>query len=81
MVQLARKPKLAQVVFLIRKLSERDKVRLLKRLEEETWANQLESQVARIQTRLKNNPITNSDIERIVEEVRERRHASRSGRL
>ena len=81
MVQLAKKPKLTQIVVLIRKLSERDKARLLKRLEEETWANQLESQVQRIRTRFKTSPITDSDIDQIVEEVRERRYASRSGRL
>ena len=81
MVQLAKKLKLTQVVVLIRKLSERDKIRLLKRLEEETWASKLESQVDRIRMRLKANPITDSDIDRIVEEVRERRYASRSGRL
>lgn len=81
MVQLARKPKLTQVIFLIQKLSDQDKVRLLKRLEEETWAGKLESQIERIRTRLKANPITDSDIKRIVEEVRERRYASRSGCL
>ncbi len=81
MGQLAKKPKLTQIVVLIRKLSERDKARLLKRLEEETWANQLESQVQRIRTRFKTSPITDSDIDQIVEEVRERRYASRSGRL
>ena len=81
MVQLAKKLKLTQVVVLIRKLSERDKIRLLERLEEETWASKLESQVNRIRMRLKANPITDSDIDRIVEEVRERRYGSRSGRL
>ena len=81
MVQLAKKLKLTQVVVLIRKLSERDKIRLLERLEEETWASKLESQVNRIRMPLKANPITDSDIDRIVEEVREQRYQTRSGRL
>ena len=81
MVQLARKPKLTQIFLLIQKLPNRDKIQLLKKLEEEAWTSQLDTQVEQIRTRLKSNPITDSDINRIVEEVRERRYAPRSGRL
>ena len=81
MVKLAGKLKLNQIIVLIRQLPMKDKSKLLKRLEQERWANQLDETVSRIRDRVSEKRITDADIDRIVEEVREQRYQTRSGRL
>ena len=81
MVTLAKRLSLKQVTLLVKQLRQRDKLRLLKQLERETWATQLEEAVRPIRNRMKAARITDADIDRIVEEVRQRRYESRSGRL
>ena len=81
MIKLAKRAKFKQILILVQKLPKRDKLRLLKQLEQETWAAQLDEVVKPIRNRMRANQITDSDIDRIVEEVRQRRYDSRSGRL
>ena len=81
MVRLAKKIKFQQILILVHKLTKKDKLRLLKELEQETWAAQLDEVVRPVRSRLKASRITDGDIDRIVEEVRQRRYESRSGRL
>ena len=81
MVKLADRLKLKQIIVLIKRLPQRDKLKLLRELEQETWASKLEEVVSGIRNRGKESQITDSDIDRIVEEVRERRYQARSSRL
>ena len=81
MVKLADRLKLKQIIVLIKRLPQRDKLKLLRELEQETWASKLEEAVSGIRNRVKESQITDSDIDRIVEEVRERRYQARSSRL
>ena len=81
MVKLADRLKLKQIIVLIKRLPQRDKLKLLRALEQETWASKLEKAVSGIRNRVKESQITDSDIDRIVEEVRERRYQARSSRL
>ena len=81
MVKLAGKLKLNQIVVLIQQLPKKDKLKLLKRLDRERWANQLDEVVSRIRGRLSQSRITDAEIDKIVEEVREQRYQARSGRL
>ena len=81
MVKLAGKLKLNQIIVLIQQLPKKDKLKLLKRLDRERWANQLDEVVSRIRGRLSQSRITDAEIDKIVEEVREQRYQARSGRL
>ena len=81
MVRIAKRLNLRQIIILVKQLPKKDKVRLLKQLEQETWAAQLEEVVRPIRNRMKSAQITDADIDRIVGEVRQRRYESRSGRL
>ena len=81
MVKLADRLKLKQIIVLIKRLPQRDKLKLLRELKQETWASKLEEAVSGIRNRVKESQITDSDIDRIVEEVRERRYQTRSSRL
>lgn len=81
MIRRARKIRWYQIIALIQRLPERDRSRLMQELEQKQWAADLEGVVAPIRSRLKGHRITDADIDRIVEEVRQRRYESRSGRL
>ncbi len=81
MVKLASKLKLNQIIVFIKQLPKKDKLKLFKKLEQERWANQLDEVTSRIRGRLNENRITDAEIDKIVEEVREQRYQARSGRL
>ncbi|MBI4399048.1 MAG: hypothetical protein HY586_07960 [Candidatus Omnitrophica bacterium] len=70
MVKLVNNLKFRQIFILVKQLSRRDKLRLLKELEQETWSEKLDKTVSRIRDRAQENKITDSDIDKIVEEVR-----------
>ena len=81
MQNLTRKLKFKQIVVIVQQLPQRDKLKLLKQLEQETWAMRLEAVVHPIRNRMREANITETDINCIVEEVRQRRYESRSSRL
>ena len=61
-----------QVEELVEKLSIQDKIQLIRKLENETWAQRLDEVVGRIRKRFKQNPISDKEITRICEETRQR---------
>lgn len=69
-----------QISKAIDRLSIRDKIRLVRRLENETWAQRLDEVVGRIRKRFKENPISDKEITRICEETRRRLYHERSAR-
>jgi ribosomal protein L31E len=68
----------AQVEGLVEKLSIEDKIRIIKRLEQETWAKRMDEVVSRIRTRFKQKPISDKEITRICEETRQRLYNERA---
>lgn len=67
-----------EVEKLVEKLSIEDKIRLVRRLENETWAKRLDEVVSRIRKRFKRNPISDREIRRICEETRQRLYNERT---
>ena len=61
-----------EVEELVEKLSIQDKIRLVRKLENETWAKRLDEIVYRIRKRFKESPISDKEIRRICEEARQR---------
>ena len=61
----------------IKKLPAKDRVKLVEELQKDTWQEEFRQLLARIDRRLKKNPISEADIDRIVEEAREEFHARR----
>ena len=66
-----------QVEELINKLSIEDKIKLVRKLENETWARRLDEVVFRIRKRFKKNPISDKEIQQICEETRQRLYNER----
>ena len=54
----------------IRKITDQERLKLFKELKELTWENRLRHAVADIRARRKNHPVSDEDIDSIVEEVR-----------
>lgn len=67
-----------EVEELVEKLSIEDKIRLVRRLENETWAKRLDEVVSRIRKRFKRNPISDREIRRICEETHQRLYNERT---
>ncbi len=59
-----------QVESLIEKLPIESKVRLIKKLERETWAKRLDDVVSQIRKRFRENPLPDKEITRVCEESR-----------
>lgn len=59
-----------QVEELVEKLSIEDKIRLVRRLEKETWAKRLDEVVFKMRRRIKEIGIKDKDIDRLCEEVK-----------
>ncbi|GEM_PF-1114996 len=81
MVKFSKKIKLREILNLVEQLPERERLQLLRQLEKKAWARKLASVVQPIRVRLKSKRITDSDINRIVEEVRQERYEARSRRM
>ena len=67
-----------QIEALIERLSIDDKIRLVKKLEQETWAKRLDEVVTRIRKRFKQNPLSDKEITRICEETRQKLYNERT---
>lgn len=67
-----------QIESLVDKLSIEEKIRLVRKLEQETWARRLDAVVSRIRNRFKRNPISDKEITLICEEVRQRLYNERT---
>ena len=66
-----------QVEELVEKLSIQDKIRIVRKLQQETWAKRLDDVVFRIRKHFKQNPISDKEITRICEETRQRLYNER----
>jgi len=66
-----------EVEKLVEKLSIEDKIRLVRKLEKQTWAKRLDEVVSRIRKRFKQSPISDKEIRRICEETRQRLYNER----
>ena len=67
-----------QIEALIERLAIDDKIRLVKKLDPETWAKRLDEVVTRIRKRFKQNPLSDKEITRICEETRQRLYNERT---
>ena len=67
----------SDVEGLVEKLSIQDKIRLVRKLENETWAQRLDEVVSRIKRRFKQAPVSNKEIRKICEETRQRLYNER----
>lgn len=68
------------ITALVKQLPLQKKLRLVRELEQETWASQLDTVVNRIRSRRSAQELTPKEITRIVEGVRKSRYARRSRR-
>jgi uncharacterized membrane-anchored protein len=67
-----------EVEELVNKLSIQDKIKLVRKLENETWARRLDEVVFRIRKRFRQNPLSDREIQRICEETRQRLYNERT---
>ena len=67
-----------QVEELVERLSIEDKIRLVRKLEQETWAKRLDEVVSRIRKRFRQNPLSDKEITQICEETRQRLYNERT---
>lgn len=65
---------------IVKQLPLREKIRLARRLEKETWASELDAVVGRIRNRSAIRRLSTRDVHEIVESVRKERCASGSRR-
>ena len=69
-----------QVEKLIERLPLESKIRLVRRLEKETWAKRLDTIAQRMRKHVKQKGVTDREIDRICEEVRKERYARNQSR-
>jgi len=69
--------KARDVEELVGKLSIQDKIRLIRKLENETWARRLDEVASRIKKRFKQTAVTDKEIRQICEETRQRLYNER----
>ena len=67
-----------QVGELVDRLSIEDKIRLVRKLENETWARRLDEVVSRIRKRFRQNPVSDKEIRQICEDTRQRLYNARN---
>ncbi len=67
-----------QVEQLIEKLPMEDKIRIVRKLEDETWAKRLDEVTSRIRKRFKEKPISDKEIRQICEETRRQLYNERA---
>lgn len=61
-----------QIESLVEQLSVENKIRLVKKLEQETWRQRFEQVVSKIRQRFKENPLSDKEIQRLCEEARQK---------
>ena len=62
---------------IVEKMPIEAKIRLIRKLEKETWAKRLDEVVSRIRKRFKQNPVSDKEITRICEETRQKLYNAR----
>lgn len=67
-----------QVEELVEKLSSEDKIRLVRRLERETWGKRIDRLFKKIDRRRKRYPISDKEIREEIEKVRRQIYGPRS---
>ena len=76
MVTFTRELNIKQIESAIKRLKPKQKIRLIERLEKETWAERFESLLARIDRKSARHPISEEEITAACDEVRHnKRHA------
>ena len=60
----------SQIEMLVEKLPIEEKIKLVRRLERETWVNMLDITVKKIRRHIKEVKISSQDIDRLCEEVK-----------
>ena len=68
------------ITALVKQLPIQQKLQLVRELEQETWASQLDTAVNQIRSRRSVRELTPKELTRIVEDVRKSRYARRSRR-
>jgi hypothetical protein len=63
---------------LVEKLSIPDKIRLVRKLEQETWAKRLDEVVSRVKKKFKKAPLSDKEITKICKETRRRLYNERT---
>ena len=67
-----------QIEKAIRRMPIEEKIKIMRKLEKETWAKRLDNVVLRIKKRINRNPISQKEINRICEEARQKVYNERS---
>lgn len=75
-VMLELKPN--QIEEILERLSIQEKLRIIRKLENQTWAKRLDGVVTRIRKRLRQNPISDTEITQICEEARQKIYNGRN---
>lgn len=68
----------AQVETLVNRLSIEDKIRLVRKLETQTWAKRLDGVVSRIRRRFRENPLPDREIKKICDQKRQELYNART---
>ncbi len=63
-----------QIKKAIQRLPEKDQIRLAEDLTQRTWAKQFKKLLARIDTRRKTNPISQKELNKVIDESRQEYH-------
>ena len=66
---------LKQIEQAVEALPQADKIRLVRRLERQTWGDRLDRLLARIDARVKRRPVSEAQVTALVEQVRQELHA------
>ena len=68
------KPSAARILILFKQLTWSQKLKVISKLESETRQKKWDQLTERLSQRIKNNPVSDEEITRIVEEVRQERY-------
>lgn len=71
----AGKISLKQIEQAVEALPQAEKIRLVRRLERQTWGDRLDRLLARIDARVKRRPVSETQVTALVEQVRQELHA------
>ena len=63
-----------QIKKAIERLPEKDRIRLVENLTQRTWAQQFRKLLTRIDTRRKTNPISQKELNKVIDESRQEYH-------
>ncbi len=68
---------LRQIEQAVEALPQTEKIRLIRRLERQTWGDRMDRLLARIDARVKRHPISERQVTAMVEQVRQQLHDKR----